>query len=261
MAASPFRDFRILLTGATSGIGEATAEAFCRAGCRELIVTGRREEILKGKAKAWSDKYGTDVAAVVLDVRSRADIEAIAQQHPALFDVDILVNNAGLALGVEPLPDGQLDDWEDMVGTNVLGLLYLTRAVLPNMVKRGSGHIVNLGSVAGRWTYPGGGVYCATKAAVRVLSEGLRMDLLGKNVRVTNIEPGIVAGTEFSLVRYKGDDAKAARVYQDTRPLQPADVADAIIWSCSRPGHVNVQELVLYPTDQAHVGMVHRRAN
>ena len=261
MAASPFRDFRILLTGATSGIGEATAEAFCRAGCRELIVAARREDMLKEKAKAWSDAYGTDVAAVVLDVRSRPDIEAIAEQHPALFDVDILVNNAGLALGVEPMPEGNLDDWEDMVSTNVLGLLYLTRSVLPHMIRRGSGHIVNLGSVAGRWTYPGGGVYCATKAAVRVVSEGLRMDLLGKNVRVTNIEPGMVAGTEFSFVRYRGDDAKAQRVYQDTRPLQPADVADAIVWACSRPGHVNVQEMVLYPTDQAHVGMVHRRAN
>lgn len=261
MATSPFRDSRILLTGATSGIGEATAEAFCRAGCRELIVAARREEMLKEKAKAWSDAYGTDVAAVVLDVRSRPDIEAIAEQHPALFDVDILVNNAGLALGVEPMPDGSLDDWEDMVSTNVLGLLYLTRAVLPHMARRGSGHVVNLGSVAGRWTYPGGGVYCATKAAVRVLSEGLRMDLLGKNIRVTNIEPGMVAGTEFSLTRYRGDDAKAQRVYQDTRPLQPADVADAIVWACSRPGHVNVQEMVLYPTDQAHVGMVHRRAN
>jgi 3-hydroxy acid dehydrogenase / malonic semialdehyde reductase len=259
--ASAFADQRILITGATSGIGEATTEAFCRAGCREIIVAGRREEVLKEKAKGWSDRYGTDVAAVVLDVRSRADLEAVAQQHPALFDVDILVNNAGLAAGVEPLQDGRLDDWEDMVQTNVLGLLYVTRAVVPLMVKRGSGHIVNLGSVAGRWTYPGGGVYCATKAAVRVLSEGLRMDLMGKNIRVTNIEPGIVAGTEFSLVRYRGDDAKARRVYQDTRPLQPSDVADAIVWACSRPGHVNVQELVLYPTDQAHVGMVHRRAN
>lgn len=259
--ASPFRDARILLTGATSGIGEATAEAFCRAGCKELIVTGRREEMLKAKAKAWSDSYGTDVAAVVLDVRSRPDVEGIAEQHPALFDVDILVNNAGLALGVEPLPEGQLDDWEDMVNTNVMGLLYLTRSVLPHMLERGSGHVVNIGSVAGRWTYPGGGVYCATKAAVRVLTEGLRMDMLGKNIRVTNIEPGMVAGTDFSLIRYKGDDTKAKRVYQDTRPLQPADVAEAIIWSCSRPPHVNVQEVVLYPTDQAHVGMVHRRAN
>jgi len=256
-----FSDARILLTGATSGIGAATAEAFCRAGCKELIVTGRREELLKEKAKGWSDEFGTDVAAVVLDVTSRADIDAIGKQHPALFDVDILVNNAGLALGVEPLQDGSPDDWEEMVAVNVLGVLYLTRAVVPHMVKRGAGHVVNLGSVAGRWTYPGGGVYCATKSAVRVLTEGLRMDLLGKNVRVTNIEPGMVAGTEFSLVRYKGDEAKARRVYQDTRPLQTSDVADAILWACSRPAHVNIQEMVLYPTDQAHVGMVHRAPN
>lgn len=263
--ASPFVDSRVLITGATSGIGEATAEAFCREGCKEIIVTGRREELLKEKAKGWSDRYGTDVAAVVLDVRSRPDIEAIAEQHTSLFDVDILVNNAGLARGTEPMQDAELDDWEEMVETNILGLLYMTRHVVPHMVKRdggkGRGHIVNLGSVAGRWTYPGGGVYCASKAAVRALTEGLRMDLLGKNVRVTNIEPGIVDGTEFSLVRYKGDEAKAKRVYENTRTLKTADIAETILWCCSRPEHVNVQELVLYPTDQAHVGQVFRTTN
>ncbi len=251
---------RILVTGATSGIGAATAEAFCRAGCAELIVVGRREDLLQEKAKAWSDKYGCDVAAVVLDVGSRPDIEGITVDHPNLFDVDILVNNAGLALGRDPLQEGELDDWEAMVQTNVMGLLYMTRAVVPHMLQKGSGHIVNLGSVAGRWTYPGGGVYAATKAAVVKLTEGLRMDLLGKNIRVTNIEPGMVE-TEFSLVRHKGDAAKAKAVYADTRPLRPEDVADTILWACSRPPHVNVQELVLYPTDQAHVGQVHRAPN
>ncbi|MES2154150.1 MAG: SDR family NAD(P)-dependent oxidoreductase [bacterium] len=260
--ASPFADSRVLITGATSGIGEATAEAFCREGCKEIIVTGRREEVLKEKAKGWSDRYGTDVAAVVLDVRSRPDIEAIAEQHASLFDVDILVNNAGLARGVEPMQAAEIDDWEEMLETNVLGLLYMTRHVVPHMVSRdsgrGRGHIVNLGSVAGRWTYPGGGVYCASKAAVKALTEGLRMDLLGKNIRVTNIEPGIVDGTEFSLVRHKGDAAKAKRVYENTRPLSTSDIAETILWCCSRPEHVNIQELVLYPTDQAHVGQVYR---
>ncbi|HEX2065519.1 MAG TPA: SDR family NAD(P)-dependent oxidoreductase [Candidatus Thermoplasmatota archaeon] len=256
--ASPFADARILLTGATGGIGAATAEAFCREGCKEIVVTGRREELLKEKARTWSDTYGCDVAAIVLDVRSRPDIEAIAAEHPSLFDVDILVNNAGLARGREGLHESQADDWEEMVETNILGLLYVTRQVLPHMVARGAGHIVNLGSVAGRWTYTGGAVYSGTKAAVARITEGLRMDLLGKNVRVSNIEPGMVE-TGFSTVRFRGDERRAREVYANTRPLRPEDVAETILWVCSRPAHVNVQELVLYPTDQAHVGMVHRR--
>ncbi len=251
---------RVLVTGATSGIGQATAEAFCREGVRELIAVGRREERLKELARGWSDRFDADVAAVVLDVRSLPDIEAITEEHANLWDVDILVNNAGLARGTDKMQEANVADWEEMVGTNVLGLLYVTRQVLPPMLKRGSGHIVNLGSVAGRWTYPGGGVYCASKAAVTAITEGLRMDLLGKDIRVTNIEPGMVE-TEFSLVRFQGDQEKAKRVYADMRPLRPEDVAEAILWCCSRPAHVNVQELVIYPTDQAHVGQVHRRAN
>lgn len=263
LAGPVFSGSRVLVTGATSGIGAATAEAFCREGCDELIVIGRREEVLKENARRWSDTYGTDVAAIVLDVRSRPDIDAISRQHESLFDVDILVNNAGLARGTEPMQEANVDDWEEMVETNVLGLLYMTRAVLPHMVRRATpealgGHIVNLGSVAGRWTYPGGGVYCATKAAVTALTEGLRMDLLGKNVRVTNIEPGM-AETEFSIVRHKGDEERAKRVYANTRTLTAEDIAETILWCCSRPAHVNIQELVIYPTDQAHVGQVHRR--
>lgn len=252
-----------MVTGATSGIGAATAESFCREGAKELIVIGRREETLKANAKAWSDTYGTDIAAIVLDVRSRPDIEAIAAQHESLFDVDVLVNNAGLARGTDKMQEAHLDDWEEMVETNILGLLYMTRMVVPHMVRRAAddgvaGHIVNVGSVAGRWTYPGGGVYCATKAAVTSLSEGLRMDLLGKNIRVTNIEPGMVE-TEFSVVRHKGDSEHASKVYHNTRPLTSQDIADTILWCCNRPSHVNIQELVIYPTDQAHVGQVHRR--
>ena len=254
------KEARVLVTGATSGIGEATAEAFCRAGVSELVITGRREDRLKERAQAWSQEHDVNVAALVLDVRDRADIEAIAKQHPTLFDVDILVNNAGLARGTEPMQEGNPDDWEEMIETNITGLLYVTRQVVPSMVAKGRGHIVNLGSVAGRWVYPGGGVYCATKHAVKALSEGLRMDLLGKNVRVTNIEPGMVE-TEFSVVRYKGDEARAKRVYESTRPLRPEDIANTILWAVSLPEHVNVQELVIYPTDQAHVGMVHRVAN
>jgi NADP-dependent 3-hydroxy acid dehydrogenase YdfG len=255
-----FESSRILVTGATAGIGAATAEAFCAAGAKEVIVTGRREERLKELAQGWSDRYDADVAAMVFDVADREHVAELARDNPHLFDVDVLVNNAGLARGTEPLQEADTADWEEMVATNVLGLLYMTRHVVPNMVRKASGHIVNLGSVAGRWTYPGGGVYCASKAAVRVLTEGLRMDLHGSGVRVTNIEPGLVE-TEFSLVRFRGDEERAKKVYADTRPLRPEDVAETILWCCSRPPHVNVQELVLYPTDQAHVGMVHRRPN
>lgn len=255
-----FSSSRVLITGASSGIGAATAEAFCREGAKEVIVTGRRNDKLRDLAQGWSDRYDCDVAAVIHDVRDRAATEALVRDNPGLFEADILVNNAGLARGTDPMQTADPSDWEEMLDTNVLGLLYMTRAVVPSMLARGSGHIVNLGSVAGRWVYPGGGVYAATKHAVRALTEGLRMDLQGSGVRVTNIEPGLVE-TEFSIVRYKGDEARAKKVYADTRPLRAEDVADAILWCCSRPAHVNVQELVLYPTDQAHVGMVHRRPN
>ena len=255
-----FESARVLITGATSGIGAATAEAFCKAGAKEVIVTGRRDEKLRDMAASWSDRYDIDVAAMVFDVGDREQVEELARDNPHLFDVDVLVNNAGLARGTDPLQSADPADWEEMVNTNVLGLLTMTRQVVPHMLKKGTGHVVNLGSVAGRWTYPGGGVYCASKAAVRVLTEGLRMDLHGTGIRVTNIEPGLVE-TEFSVVRYRGDVERAAKVYADTRPLRPEDVADTILWCCSRPSHVNVQELVLYPTDQAHVGMVHRRPN
>ena len=255
-----FSASRVLITGASSGIGAATAEAFCREGAKEVIVTGRRQEQLRSLAEGWSDRYDCDVAAVIHDVRDRAATEELARDNPGLFDVDILVNNAGLARGTDPMQSADPTDWEEMLDTNVLGLLYMTRNVIPAMVTKGSGHIVNLGSVAGRWVYPGGGVYAATKHAVRALSEGLRMDVQGTGIRVTNIEPGLVE-TEFSIVRYKGDEARAKKVYADTRPLRAEDIAEAILWCCSRPAHVNVQELVLYPTDQASVGMVHRRAN
>jgi len=252
-----FRKARVLVTGASAGIGAATAESFCRAGAKEVIAVARREERLQELAARWAEAHGADVTPVVLDVADRASVEALAKRHPRLFDADILVNNAGLARGTDPIQAAAAEDWEEMVRTNVLGLLYMTRLVAERMAGRGDGHIVNLGSVAGRWTYPGGGVYCATKSAVAALTEGLRMDLHGTGVRVTNIEPGLV-DTEFSEVRFRGDRTRAAKVYADTRPLRAEDVADAIVWSCSRPAHVNVQEMVLFPTDQAGVTMVHR---
>ncbi|MGB0651701.1 MAG: SDR family NAD(P)-dependent oxidoreductase [Thermoplasmatota archaeon] len=240
---------RVLVTGATAGIGEATARAFVEAGAHVVLAARRRERL-----DALVEELGDRAEALVLDVADRAAVEAA----PAgAFEVDILVNNAGLARGTDPLHTADPSDWEEMVDTNVLGLLYVTRRVAAGMAARGEGHIVNLGSVAGRWTYPGGGVYCATKHAVRALSEGLRMDLHGSGVRVTNIEPGLVE-TEFSMVRFGGDEQRAAAVYEGTRALSAQDVAETILWCCGRPAHVNVQELVLFPTDQASVGMVLR---
>ncbi len=248
---------RVLVTGATAGIGQATAVGFVEHGADEVIITGRRQDRLDELAKRWNDEHATTVVPVAFDVTDRAAIDELKAERPELFEPDILVNNAGLARGVDPVHEAEIDDWEEMIDTNVKGLLYMTRKVMPAMVDRGSGHVVNLGSTAGRWVYPGGTVYCATKFAVRALTEGLRMDLHGSGVRVTNIEPGIVE-TEFSEVRFKGDEDRADQVYADTRPLVAEDIADSILWACSRPDHVDIQEVVIYPTDQAAPGQIHR---
>lgn len=247
-----------LITGATSGIGLATAKIFAEQGYH-LLLTGRRYERLAELKKQISQNHpSVQILIFSFDVSDRFEVsEFLKEQKDLLSKVDVLVNNAGLANGVEKMQDASLDDWETMIDTNVKGLLFMTRGLLPHFVAKKSGHIVNLGSVAGRWTYPGGGVYCATKFAVRALSEGLRMDLLGTNVRVTNIEPGMV-NTEFSLVRL-GDQTAANRVYEGMTPLQANDIAETILWCVQRPSHVNIQELVIYPTDQAHVGQVHRQ--
>jgi 3-hydroxy acid dehydrogenase / malonic semialdehyde reductase len=246
-----------LVTGASAGIGAATARALAQEGS-DLIIVARRGDRLSALADELVSAHGVDVQPVVLDVSDRRAVEDWARTREDLVQgVEIMVNNAGLARGMDPLHTGDPEDWETMVQTNVLGLLYLTRRVLPHMVQRGSGDIVNLGSTAGRWVYPGGAVYAATKHAVRVLSEGLRMDLQGTGVRVVNIQPGLVE-TEFSKVRL-GDEAKASAVYADMTPLVAEDIAEAALWSLRRPRHVNVQELVVFPTDQAAVGMVHRK--
>ncbi len=258
MDVLPFKGRRVLITGATAGIGAATAEAFCAQGASHVTIVGRREARLDDLAHRLADSHGTTVHPVVMDVRDVAQIRAMAKQHKRLFDVDVLVNNAGLARGTDPMQDARVEDWQEMIDTNVTGLLAVTRVALPALIER-RGHIVNLGSVAGRWTYPGGGVYCATKAAVSAITEGLRYDLQGTGVRVTNIEPGLVE-TEFSQVRFRGDTARAAKVYADADVLRPEDVADAITWSCARPAHVNIQEMVLYPTCQAGVRDVVRGA-
>lgn len=249
-----------LITGATSGIGWATADALGAYGYN-LLITGRRMSRLESLEGHLHAKYKgrIEIKKASFDISDRYQTSEFLKSHYAeLEHLEVLVNNAGLAKGVEKMQEANLDDWESMVDTNIKGLLYMTRGVIPHLVKKNSGHIVNLGSVAGRWTYPGGGVYCATKFAVRALSEGLRMDLMGTGVRVTNIEPGMV-NTEFSLVRL-GDQHKADSVYQNMTPLKPDDIAETIAWCVARPKHVNIQELVIYPTDQAHVGMVSRRS-
>ncbi len=245
-----------LITGATSGIGWATAEAFAKQGI-SILATGRRQDRLQ-ELKKYLAKYPIEVSTAAFDVSDRFEVSEFLKEYTSTLEqVEVLVNNAGLAKGVEKMQDAHLDDWEVMIDTNIKGLLFMTRALVPLMLKKNKGHIVNLGSVAGRWTYPGGGVYCATKFAVRALSEGLRMDLLGTQIRVTNIEPGMVS-TEFSMVRFE-DQAKADKVYEGMKPLSAEDIAETIAWCVARPAHVNIQELVIYPTDQAHVGQIARK--
>ncbi|HEY4250133.1 MAG TPA: bifunctional NADP-dependent 3-hydroxy acid dehydrogenase/3-hydroxypropionate dehydrogenase YdfG [Roseomonas sp.] len=238
----------ILVTGATAGFGVAIARRFAADGAR-IIAAGRRTERLD----ALRDELGADkVLPLVLDVRDRAGITAAIDALPEAWRaVDVLVNNAGLALGLEPAQAANLDDWDAMIDTNCKGLVAMTRALLPGMVARNRGHIVNIGSTAAEFPYPGGNVYGATKAFVRQFSLNLRADLFGTAIRVTDIEPGLVGGTEFSNVRFKGDDAKAAAIYADANALNPDDIADAVHWVASRPGRVNVNTLQVMPVSQS----------
>ncbi|MEI6224924.1 MAG: SDR family NAD(P)-dependent oxidoreductase [Deltaproteobacteria bacterium] len=237
----------VLVTGATAGFGEATAERFARDGAR-LVVAGRRADRLEALARRLSAT--ASVHPLALDVRDRAAVEKAVATLPADFArIDVLVNNAGLALGLEPAHRASLDEWEQMIDTNNRGLVVMTRQVIPGMVERGRGHVVNLGSVAGTYPYPGGNVYGATKAFVHQFSLNLRADLVGSGVRVTCVEPGM-ADTEFSLVRF-GDAEKAKAVYQGVSPLAAADVADAVHWVVTRPPHVNVNVLEIMCEQQA----------
>lgn len=237
---------RVLVTGASSGIGAATARAFVRAGAH-VIAAARRTDRLVDLCTSWNADGPGEAEALALDVTDHAAVAALA--GTPFVDVDILVNNAGLARGKGPVQIGDHADWKEMLDTNVLALLDVFKVCVPALTAR-KGHIVNLGSVAGRYVYPGGNVYSATKFAVRALSESMRIDLAGTGIRVTNIEPGAV-DTEFSVVRFHGDAEKAAKVYEGYEPLHADDIAETILWSCSRPAHVNVQELVVYPTAQA----------
>ncbi|WMS85742.1 SDR family oxidoreductase [Pleionea litopenaei] len=238
----------VLITGASSGFGEACAHQFAALGYR-LIICARRQPRIKALAEKLSEH--TDVLADVLDVTDRQAVAAFVENLPDDWKkVDILVNNAGLALGLDPAHKASLDDWDTMIDTNIKGLNYLTRALLPSMVANNSGHVVNIGSIAGSYAYPGGNAYGATKAYVQQFSRNLRADLLGTQVRVTNIEPGL-AETEFSVVRFQGDVDKAKSVYQGTHPLFADDIARAVVWAAQQPEHVNINSIEVMPTCQA----------
>lgn len=234
------------ITGATSGFGTACARKFHGAGWN-VVLTGRREDRLS----ALAEELGSRMHTACFDVRDREAVFSAVEQLPDDFrEVDVLVNNAGLALGLEPAHRCDDADWDTMVDTNIKGILHCTRAVLPGMVARKSGHVINLGSIAGNWPYPGGNVYGATKAFVQQFSRNLRCDLHGTGVRVTNIEPGL-AESEFSVVRFGGDAQKAAKVYEGTTPLTPHDIAESIWWVASLPAHVNINALEIMPTCQS----------
>ncbi len=245
------------ITGATSGIGKATAYLLAEKGWN-LILNSRSQDSLLKLSEDIKSKFKIEVDVLPFDVSDRKQCEDIFETHKSVVSkMSVLINNAGLARGVDPMDQGVLDDWDQMIDTNIKGLLYMTRLSLPFLKKNKSGHIVNIGSVAGRWTYPGGGVYSSTKFAVRALTESLRMDLHGIGVRVTNISPGLVE-TNFSMVRLKNKE-KAEAIYKGYTPLSPNDIAESIEWSLSRPKHVNIQEMVIFPTDQASVTQVNRR--
>ncbi len=249
----------VFITGASSGIGAATALAFAAEGAR-LLLAARRADKLAHVALAAQARGAEAVHTISLDVRHRDAVQQAVSTLPSEWAaIDILVNNAGLSRGLDKLYEGNIDDWEEMIDTNVKGLLYVTRAVVPGMVERGRGHVVNLGSTAGEITYPGGAVYCATKAAEHAMNDGLRQDVLGTPIRVTTVDPGMVE-TEFSTVRFHGDRKRAGNVYKGIKPLTAEDVAEVIVWAASRPEHVNIARVLLTPVQQANSLLFHRKS-
>ena len=246
-----------LITGATSGIGAACARKFAGAGYR-VILTGRRAGQLAVMAGELEKEFGVEVLTLCFDVRERDAVKRALDSLPAAWrEIDVLVNNAGLALGLEPEYVGDFEDWETMIDTNVKGLLYMTRLVVPGMVERLRGHVINIGSVAGDAAYAGGAVYCATKAAVKALSDGLRIDLAHTPVRVTNLKPGLVE-TNFSNVRFHGDTERAAKVYQGIQPLTGDDIADVALYGAQAPAHVQIAEVLILATHQASGSVIYR---
>ena len=248
----------VAITGASSGIGRSCAEVFAEAGAN-LILLARRNDRLTTLVSELTKKYGILTLAEKLDVRYQASIAQFFENLPVEWrDIDILINNAGLSRGLDKLYQGNLRDWEEMIDTNIKGLLYMSRSVIPGMVERKKGMVVNIGSIAGHEVYPNGNVYCATKHAVDALTRGMRMDLVDTPVRVCTVDPGLVE-TEFSKVRFHGDDARAKIVYQGMTPLSPDDVADAVLFAATRPPHVQIAEIIIMPAMQASATLVHRK--
>ncbi|HEY4356156.1 MAG TPA: SDR family NAD(P)-dependent oxidoreductase [Acidobacteriaceae bacterium] len=248
----------VFVTGASAGIGAATALAFAREGAR-LLLCARRLEKLRELEPRLLEAGSPEVFSFDLDVRNRDDVEGTLATLPDEWgEIEVLVNNAGLSRGLNKLYEDDVENWEEMIDTNIKGLLYVTRRVVPGMVKRGRGHVINLGSIAGHIAYAGGHVYCGTKAAERLISDGLRIDVNGTGIRVTSIDPGM-AETDFSTVRFRGDEERAAKVYQGVDPLTPEDIADAIVWTATRPAHVMIQTVIMTPTAQANPFVLSRR--
>ena len=246
----------VLITGATSGIGEACARKFAQGGY-DLIITGRRAQLLANLKKEL-EAEGVRVLALAFDVRNRNAATAAINSLPLEWQqIDVLINNAGLALGLEPEYEGSFEDWETMIDTNIKGLLTMTRLVVPRMVKRDSGHVINIGSVAGDAAYAGGNVYCGTKAAVKTITDGLRIDLAHTSVRVTNVKPGLVE-THFSNVRFHGDNTRADKIYEGVKPLTGADIAEVVFYAASAPAHVQIAEVLVLATHQANGSVLHR---
>lgn len=251
------KDKTVFITGASSGIGKECAIVFASSGAN-LLLAARRIEQLNELSNELAEKYNIKVKAFQLDVRNNSDVEkSISSLEEEWSEIDILVNNAGLARGFDKIYEGKIKDWEEMIDTNIKGLLYITRQVLPKMVEKKRGHIINIGSIAGHETYPFGNVYAATKFAVNALTKSIRMDVLDKNIKVSTIDPGLVE-TEFSVVRFSGDEEKASNVYNGIVPLTGKDIAETVLFCATRPEHVNINEVILTPVAQASTTMVHR---
>lgn len=245
----------VLITGASAGIGRACARAFASCGAR-LILAARRTERLEQLAL----ELETETHLLTLDVTKQQDVGSSISSLPESWsEIDVLVNNAGLARGVAKMHEGDLEGWKEMIDTNIMGLLYVTRAVVPAMVERKKGHVINIGSIAGHEVYPGGNIYCATKHAVDAITKGLRIDLVDQPIRVSTVDPGLVE-TEFSLARFRGDSERAKKVYEGYTPLAPEDIAEAVVWVASRPPHVQIAEIIILPTDQASATVLHKKA-
>jgi len=251
------KDKIALITGATSGIGKSCAKELAKMGV-DLVITGRRETRLNSLKQKLEEKYDIEVKTLCFDIKNKNEVNDILNELLTEYEIDILINNAGLALGIEKLDDGLIQNWENMIDTNIKGLLYVSKIIMGQMRDRNKGHIINIGSIAGIISYPGGNVYSATKSAVHTISESMNIDLLGTKIRVSNIAPGAVK-TEFSNVRFKGDDKKADEVYKGFDELSPKDIADLIVYILNAPAHVNIQHALIMPTAQRNPYVLHRQ--